>query len=211
MRVRLPLGRTAFAAAALLFALTATLPLHFAVDLFGFGARGLTARAATGSVWAGALQQARLGPVALGDVRARLDVLPLFLGRARLSLRGAGDGAPIAGAVTISRHGFGIDDFSGRFRIGGALPVAAIDLDDVSAGFAGGRCVRGEGRVRATGAGAFAGVVLAGGARCDGAALLLPLADAGATARLDLRLFADGRYRVDSRAGGDTTQFEGRF
>lgn len=211
MRLRLPLGRAAFAAAALLFALVATLPMRFAVDLFGFGARGLSARAATGNVWAGALQQARIGPVALGDVRARLNLLPLFLGRARLSLRGDGDGAPIVGAVAVTRHGFGIDDFSGRFRIGGPLPIAAIDLDDVSAGFAGGRCVRGEGRVRATGTGAFSGATLAGGARCDGAALLLPLADAGGTARLDLRLFADGRYRLDSGIGGSRTRFDGRF
>ena len=211
MRLRLPLGRTAFVAAALLFALAATLPLRFAVDRLGFGARGLTARAATGSVWMGVLRQARLGPVALGDVRARLNLLPLFLGRARLSLRGAGGGAPIVGAVTVTGNGFGIDDVSGRFHVDGPLPVAAIDLDDVSAGFAAGRCVRGEGRVRASGGGALAGASLAGAVRCDGAALLLGLADAGRNARIELRLFGDGRYRLDSGRGADRTRFEGRF
>ena len=40
----------------------------------------------TGSVWLGALKEAQFGPVPLGDVDARLNPLPLFLGRARLSL-----------------------------------------------------------------------------------------------------------------------------
>lgn len=197
MRLRLPLGRTAFAAAALLFALAATLPMRLALDLFGFGGRGLAARAATGSVWAGALLQAEVGPVTLGDVRARLNLLPLFLGRARLSLRGGEEGAPIAGAVTVTRRGFGVDDVSGRFRIGGPLPLASIQLDDLSAGFEGARCVRGDGRVRAAAAGALAGVALTGSARCEGEALLLPLADASGGARLDVRMFGDGRYRLD--------------
>lgn len=197
MRIRLPLRRTAFVLAALLFSLIATLPMRLALEVFGFGGRGLSARAATGSVWAGALHQAQVGPVALGDVRARLNLLPLFLGRARLSLHGADSSAPIAGAVTVTRRSFGVDDVSGRFRVGGPLPIASLDLADLSAGFANGRCVRGEGRVRAAAAGALAGLALAGSVRCDGEALLLPLADGAGLARLDIRLFGDGRYRLD--------------
>lgn len=197
MRLRLPLGRIALALALLLFALAATLPLRLAIGWLGFGERGLAARAASGSVWAGALRQAQVGPVALGDVRARLNLLPLLLGRARLSLRSADEAAPIAGAVTVTRNGIAFDDVSGRFRIGGALPLAALDLQDVSARFASGRCVRAEGRVRATAAGALAGSALAGNARCDGAALLLPLAGPGGAERLDVRLSGDGRWRID--------------
>lgn len=201
MRIRLPVGRTLFVAAAFLFALAASLPLRLALDWFGFGERGVAARAATGSVWVGALQEARLGPVALGDVGARLHLLPLFLGRARLGLEGSDGAAPLRGAVTIARRGFALDDVSGRFRLGpgSPLPFAAIDLDGFSAGFVDGRCTRAGGAVRVPLAGALAGLAagLSGTARCDGGALLLALAGGGGTERLDLRLSGDGRYRAD--------------
>src|SRR5688572_29899141 len=117
MRIRLPLGRSLFVTAFFLFSLLALLPLRLAIGGLGFADRGLTARAATGSVWLGALQEAQVGPVALGDVSARLNFMPLLLGRARLSLVGADPSAPFEGAATITRHGFGFDDVNGRFRI----------------------------------------------------------------------------------------------
>ena len=203
MRARPPLGRALFLAAATLFALLALLPLRLALDWLGFDARGLSARAATGSVWLGGLNEARFGPVPLGDVGARLNVLPLLLGRARMSLHRPDEDAPFEAAVTITRHGFGIDDATGRLRAGALfapLPVALIDFEDVSAGFASGRCTRAEGRVRALAAPAVAGLGFGSGldgvARCDGDALLLPLAGAGGGERLELRVFADGRYRA---------------
>ena len=204
MRIRLPLGRTVFVLAFFLFALVALLPLRLALGALGFAGHGLTARAATGSVWRGALQEAQIGPVALGDVRARLNLLPLLLGRARLSLASADEAGPFSGAAIVSRHGFGFEDVSGRFRIAGpASPasLSAIDLQDVSVGFASGRCTRAEGRVRGMAAGELAGAGvapgLAGHPRCDADALILPLASEGGAARLDIRLFADGRYRLD--------------
>src|SRR5687767_13431355 len=119
MRIRRPSGRTTFLVAFFLFALLALLPLRLALGALGFADHGLTARAATGSVWRGALQEAQVGPVALGDVRARLNLLPLLLGRARLSLAGGDDAAAFEGAATVSRHSFGFEDVSGRFRIAG--------------------------------------------------------------------------------------------
>lgn len=202
MPVRLPVGRTLFLLAFFAFALGALLPMRLAISWLGFAERGLTARAATGSVWSGALQEARIGPVALGDVGARLNFLPLFLGRARLAIAGADPAAPVEGAVTVSRHGIGFDDVTGRFRLAGLLaplPVASLALNDVSAGFASGRCVRAEGRVQAAAAGELAGAGLAGNARCDDGALLLPLASQTGMERLDLRLYADGRWRADLR------------
>ncbi len=202
MRIRLPLARSLLLLAFFLFALVALLPMRLAVAGLGFAERGLSARAATGSVWLGALQEARVGPVALGDVRARLNLLPLLLGRARLTLSGTDEASPFNGAATVSRHGFGFEDVTGRFRIGGAdgpLALSSLDLSDVSVGFAGGRCTRAEGRVRAAAAGDLAGLApgLAGNARCADDALLIPLAGESGAVRLDIRLFADGRYRLD--------------
>lgn len=189
-------------AAAFVLALVALLPMRLALDTFGFASRGLTARAATGSLWLGALQEAQIGPVPLGDLRARLNFWPLFVGRARLSLAGAEAGT-FEGAVTVTRHSFGFDDVRARLRVGALLSplaVSTIDFDDLSAGFASGRCTRGEGRVRAAVSGDIAGIRLASGlsgeARCAGDALLLPLASRSGMERLDIRLFPDGRYQV---------------
>ena len=188
--------------AAFAVALVALLPMRLALDAFGFASRGLSARAVTGSLWLGALQEAQVGPVPLGDLRARLNFWPLFLGRARLSLAGADEGT-FEGALTVTRHSFGFDDVSARLRVGALLSplaVSTIDFDDVSGGFASGRCTRGEGRVRAAIGGEIAGMRLASGlsgeVRCAGEALLLPLASQSGTERLDIRLLPDGRYQV---------------
>lgn len=204
MRVRLPLGRSLFFAAAFAFALMALLPLRLAIGWFGLEGRGLAAREASGSIWLGTLKEAQFGPVPLGDVEARLGTLPLFLGRARLALARRDEGGNFEGAVTVSRHSFGIDDASGQMRVGGLfapLPLASLDLDDVSARFSGGLCEAAGGQVRAALSGEIAGLLLPGGlsgnARCDGGALLLPLAGQSGMERLDLRLYASGRYRID--------------
>ena len=86
MRIRLPLGRTIFFVAAFFFSLVALIPLRVAVGWFGVEA-GLAAREAEGSVWLGVLKEAQFGRVPLGDLSARLDMLPLLLGRARLASR----------------------------------------------------------------------------------------------------------------------------
>ena len=193
---------TVVLAAAFMLAFVALLPMRLALDTFGFASRGLSARAATGSLWLGALQEARVGPIPLGDLRARLNFWPLILGRARLSLAGADEGT-FEGAVTVTRHSFGFDDVSARLRVGALLSplaISMIDFDEVSGGFASGRCTRGEGRVRAAVGGEIAGMRLASGlsgeVRCAGAALLLPLASQSGMERLDIRLLPDGRYQV---------------
>lgn len=219
MRLRLRWWREIFFLGALLFSLFALLPLRFALDWLGFGDQGLSAREASGSVWLGALSEARFGTVALGDVATRLRVLPLLVGRARLDLQQSDDG--LRGGVTLSRHGFGIDDATGTIE-GPALaelPPPALDLADLSVRFADGLCAHAEGLVKARFAGELGSVPIAAGfsgeARCDGPALLLPLVSQPGGDRLDVRLFADGRYRVDAslRPGGApySSRLEGKF
>ena len=219
MRLRLRWWRELFFLGALLFSLFALLPLRFALGWLGFADKGLTAREASGSVWLGALSEARFGTVPLGDVATRLRVLPLLFGRARLDLAQEDDG--LKGAVTVSRHGFGIDDATGTID-GPALaelPPPALDLADVSFRFADGLCAHANGLVKARFAGELGSVPLSaafsGEARCDGPALLLPLVSQSGGDRLAVRIFADGRYRVDASlhpAGSPySTRLEGRF
>jgi general secretion pathway protein N len=196
------------------------LPLRVALGWLGFEAAGLTARQVEGSVWLGALAEARFGDVALGDVGTRLRALPLLAGRARLDLRQEAEG--LSTGLTVSRHGFGIDDASGTLEGPGlaALPPPTLELADVSIRFGDGLCAHAEGLVKARFAGEMAGGIplaagFSGEALCDGPAVLLPLASQSGGERLDVRLFADGRYRIDValRPGGVpySERFEGSF
>lgn len=204
MKVRMPFGRVAFFVAVFSFALVALTPLGLAIRWFGLDARGLAAREAEGSVWLGALKEAQLGPAPIGDVSARLNTLPLFLGRARVSLARVDEAQRFEGAATVSRHAFGFDDATGQLRLGALLaplPIMAVDLQDVSIGFSGGLCSRAEGRVRAVAGGDVGGMSLssglAGNAACAGDAALIPLVGQSGMEQLNIRLFADGRYRAE--------------
>ena len=50
---------------------------------------------------------------------------------------------------------------------------------------------------------------MSGRARCDGGALLLPLQGASGMERLDLRLFADGRWQARFQVAGDAAALSG--
>lgn len=204
MRIRLPLGRSLFFASAFLFAVIALLPLRLALDWLGLDERGFAAREARGSIWLGALSEAQLGGIALGDLQTRLRTLPLLVGRARIDLTRHGETDPFSGAVTVARNRFGVDDLSARLKLGSAfapLPLASLDVTDLTVHFADGGCASAEGMVKATIAGDVAGLPLAGGlsgaARCDGRALLLPLVSQSGLAAVNLRLSGDGAYRME--------------
>jgi general secretion pathway protein N len=204
MRIRLPLGRSLFFVCALLFALLALLPLRLAADWLGLGERGFAAREARGSVWQGAFSEAQFGSIALGDLRAGLATLPLLAGRARVGLSRDEEADRFEGAATVSRHGFGIDDMTARLSVGLAfapLPIASLDLTEVSARFADGTCASAEGLVKASVARDVAGLSLPGGlsgnARCDDGALMLPLVSQSGSEAINLRLFQDGRYSAE--------------
>lgn len=204
VRLRLPMGRTLFFLSAFAFALIALLPLRLGLDWFGLGERGFAAREATGSVWLGAVEEAQLGTVALGDLGTSLQTLPLLAGQARLEVRGL-DGRRFEGVFASSRHGFGVDDVSAELSLAGALgplPIATLDVGDLGVRFERGQCRQAEGRVRAALSGNIAGMALpalSGAARCDAGLLLLPLVSQSGTERLELRIGGDGRYRAELR------------
>ena len=209
-RIRLRTGPAALFGAMLLIMLVVFLPMRLALGWFGAGEQGLVARRVGGTIWGASLSEARLGDLPLGDLRARLSPLPLFVGRAAIALEGRGGASetggtpPLIGRAFVSRHSSGVDDFTARLVTGAAfnpLPVTAIDLDDVTVRFEDDRCVAAEGRVRATLSGDVAGIALPasveGAARCEAGALLLPLASAAGTESIALRVQGDGRYRAD--------------
>lgn len=202
-RIRLRTGPTALFGAIFLAALIVFLPMRLVLGWIGLGDLGLTARQVTGSLWFGELHEAQAGGFALGDLSAHISPIQLLVGRARVEV-GAEGGLPLQGAVMLSRHSLGVDDVNASMAGGAAfapLPITSLDLDDVSAAFKDGACDHAEGRVRATLAGAISGVplpqALAGTARCDGDALLLPLDSTAGTESLEVRLRRDGSYAAD--------------
>lgn len=204
-RVALRTRPLALFGAMLVVCLFLFLPMRLALGWFGLSEQGLVARRVSGSVWGATLSEARFGDLALGDLSARLSPLPLLLGRARVALRGpdAADASPLRAALTVSRHLLGVDDATGSFaagRVFAPLPVTTLDLEDVTVRFRDGRCEAAEGRVRANLGAAAAGVALpasvAGDARCDRGALLLPLASQAGTESIRLRVEGDGRYQA---------------
>lgn len=235
-RIRLSTGPGVLFGALLVVALLLFLPMRLALAWSGLDEAGFAARSVTGSVWDARLIEAQFGELALGDVDARLSPLALLLGRARIAIDGGP--RPLQGAITVRRHGIALDDVTATLptgRVFQPLPVTALDLTAVTVHFSDGQCTKAEGRVRATLIGDAAGVALppsvAGNARCDGGALLLPLASDAGRETVALRITGAGRYSAVfalqpadvatagrlaaagfvERAGGYQLSVEGRF
>jgi general secretion pathway protein N len=181
----------------LLLALILLMPLSLALSMAG---DGISARAATGTIWSGKLVEARVGRLPLGDVSVGLKPLDLLQGRVGIGMQSAFG----RGTMTSSGRDFAASGVTANLdgaALFAPLPIDRIDLANVSAAFESGRCKRGEGRVRATFSGDVGGLSLAQGmsgvARCDGPALLLPLVSQSAMERLNLHLQGDGGYRAE--------------
>ncbi len=203
-RIRLRTGPAALFGALLVVALLVFLPMRLVLGWIGLGDQGFSARTVTGSIWDGRLEEARFGDLALGSLDASLSPLALLLGRARVAIDG--DPGVIHGAVVLSRHGQGVDELTAMLPTGRAfapLPVTRLVLEGVTIRFEDGICARAEGRVRATLVGEAGGIALpselTGTARCDGEALLLPLASQSGAESIAMRITAAGRYTAALR------------
>lgn len=204
MRIRLPVGRSVLFGIAFLVALILFLPMRLGLGMFGVADEGLTARGADGTIWTGRLSEAQLGGISVGDVEAGLSPFQLLVGRARVNVsREAGGTDMLHGAVGVTRNSTGIDDLTATLPVGtrfAPLPISALGFTDFTVRFVGDACRNAEGAVRAVMSGEVAGINLAqgftGAARCDGAALLLPLASQSGQERLDVRIDGGGGWRA---------------
>lgn len=197
MRIALPFRKASFFGGVLLIALIAALPLRILFGLLDLDRLGLSARAAQGTIWSGRLKEARLGDAELGDVDTRLASLPLLAGEARIAVAREG----LQGTVELSRHSLGLAHVTGTVpaaSFAGPLPVAAIDLTDVSVRFRDNVCDQADGLTRVTlAATPNLPQSLAGALRCDAGALLVPLRSASGTQGLNLRIRSDGHYTAE--------------
>lgn len=188
------IGTAAIIMAAVQLPLSVTLPMVMPKD------SGLSARMASGTVWSGMLHDAQLGGLPLGDTRIALLPLPLLTGQARLRFAGS----KLSGTLVAAPGGFGIAHATGpidaavRLKM---LPVTQLVLDNATVQFSGNRCAQAAGTVRAMVGGDVGGIALPGGMtgllRCDGRALLIPLAGQSGMERLTLHIEGDGKWRAE--------------
>ncbi len=190
-----------------LLVLVLTFPLRLAFTMLDLDERGIAARSVQGPVWWGGIEELEVAGLRLGTVDAWLSPWPLLTGRARVDIRRVrGLTDDLRGAVSLAPGSRGLDDVTGTVPLAGRLaplPVTALDFTDFSVRFTGGVCASAQGRVRARlpALAALVGLAngLSGAARCEGQALLLPLASQSGQERLELRVTGDGRYSATMR------------
>lgn len=191
-------------ALAALVAAVLFLPLRLAAAWVGLDATGLTARQTSGTIWSGRFDQARFGGFDLGTLDAGLHPLPLLLGRARFAFERAQGGGPLplSGSIEIGPGRRVVEGLSGTVTAVGPqpLPIESVSFDQASVHFSDGQCRSASGRVQLMLAVRIAGIDLRNGlsgeVRCEGRALLVPLAGQSGMERLNLTIEGNGRYQA---------------
>jgi len=212
---RIPAGRGpryALLALLVLVLLIAFMPLRIALGLAGLGDGALGARTVDGTIWSGRLVDSSIAGQPLGTLDASVAPLPLLIGRVAMTLGTPPDRTDLAPLnLTLIAHGDGaaVEQATGTLPIGAVfqpLPIDSFALDGVSAAFDDGRCIEARGTIRAAVTQNLPGFTLsqglAGTARCDGDAVLLPLKGQTGLDAFDIRIGGDGRYTADLSLGG---------
>jgi len=184
--------------------IVATFPMRLALSLSGAGDAGVAAREVRGSVWSGALIDARLGALPLGTVRASLSPLALLGGDTELSFERADERL---GALSGRLHGSlprGMSDVNGITSLSGGLgmvPVDTIRFEGASVRFdRAGKCVEAAGRLQLMVSAPIAGLDLARGLSgpltCRDGRAQAALASQSGMERLTLLFDGNGAYRA---------------
>lgn len=199
--------RLAVFCAVFVLALMILLPMRLVLSWTRLGDLGVSARHVSGSLWSGQLDDAQIDRIALGDVQAAVSPVRLLTGNVRIAIKG-GAAPPLQGRVDLSPHGFGVNDFDTNLKGSSALaglPIASLDLSDVTIRFERDQCALAQGRVRAALDGTIGDAPLphavAGTPRCSGKMLVLPLVSTSGNESLTITIRRDGGYSADMAIG----------
>jgi general secretion pathway protein N len=182
------------------FALLMLMPMSVAAN-----ALGISARHVQGTIMSGAMRDASLGRVSIGDVNARLLLLPLSTGRIGFSLlRGDAPNVPgVSGAIGSGWRGAFADKLTATIDGGNivrGLDGSEIRMESVSFAFANGKCSSATGVVRLSLDETVLGSVLRGGmignATCRNGDLVLSLLSPSTMERALVRIKANGDYQA---------------
>ncbi|HEY9091010.1 type II secretion system protein N [Parasphingorhabdus sp.] len=181
----------------------AFMPLKLAVSMAGLEYSRFSARDITGTIWNGRIEQAHMGPFALGDLNASVRFFPLLTGNITMDLdrpASAGDSG-LSAAIGKQGGDMMVENATTVLGVGQALaplPVTNITLDDFSTLFSRGRCQSASGRVRLSLDANIPGLDLKqgllGNAKCDDGLLVLPLTSGSGMEELTLKIEGNGFY-----------------
>ncbi len=189
--------------AAAIAALVAMLPLRLVLGWADPAGHLLKAQAVEGTAWDGLVGELQVGRLPLGLMEIDLMPLPLLIGRGQFALeRPDFPGArPFSARIRGGGSDLAIVNASGEVALGGTmapLPVRTLTMNGFSAQFAGGACVAASGTlglvVPAMGTMMDAETMLAGEARCEDGALVVPMTGPSGAERIDLRITPGGRW-----------------
>ena len=193
-----------FAMLCLFGAAAAFMPLRTALGLSNLN--GVTAKSVHGTIWAGSIYDLKAGRLSFGDMGARLRLLPLLTGRGEyeVSQNAETGGNGFSGTVGGGWGGTQIEHLTGTANSranSGSLPLTAIEFQDFSVRFAGGKCRSASGSLRlvlepTAIPGINIGSGFLGSAKCRAGKLFLPLVSGSAMERADISIDANGNYSL---------------
>lgn len=157
----------------------------------------LAARAVSGTIWAGRIEGATLGPLRLGDVRAGLR----WPGRMALALDDPGQADPLrAFAMPAGNTGAVLDEVNGTLQLGveaGPLLLESVRLRNARIDWQG-ECRDADGRLtlvaKVAALSMLPPVSLGGGLRCEAGNLVTRLKSQSGLELADVTLFPNGRW-----------------
>lgn len=181
-------------------ALVALFPLRLALAWSDFERIGFTARQVGGTIWYGRIGELHLRTQAIGTLEVTVDPAALLLGTVSMHFnRLDSTEGPLVGQILAGRSR-GIRSTSGRIAVGdmfAPLPLAALELNQVTALFRQGKCAEAGGRIRPVLAAPIPGLSdLAGSVECEGERARARLESASGAESIEFYIQESGDYRA---------------
>lgn len=192
-----------WSAAIAALAALALFPLRLALGLSDFERMGFTARQVAGTIWYGRIGELHLRSQPLGTLEVALNPLPLLIGNVSMHFRRmeSPDG-PLEGKL-VAGFRRGIVEANGRLAVGnmfGRLPLAALELEEVTVLFSGGQCSAAGGRVRPILSAPIPGMTIdpgiAGTIECDGERARVRMKSPSGAETIEFYVRDSGEYRA---------------
>lgn len=187
-------------AGVLALGLLALVPLRIAVGRLAD--QGFTARQVAGTIWYGRIGELSFGIRRLGTFEVGVEPLALLTGAVKLKFNRIGDPQGLLDGSLVSGRNRGFRHTTGRIGVSGlfgALPVDAIELDDVTVLFKRQDCASASGRVTVLLAAPIPGVdgvALRGSLRCENKRVRFALSTPSGAGKLDFYVRSSGDYRA---------------
>lgn len=184
-------------------ALLLLFPLRIVLGWSDLERMGFTARQVGGTIWHGRIGDLHLRSQPLGTLDVTLDPAALMVGTVSMAFERLDDPeGPLNGRLVAGLKR-GVRSTSGRIGVGemfAPLPLAALELSDVTILFRGGQCSEASGRITPVLATPIPGVQLdpgiSGSVECDGERARVRLDSPSGAQRIEFYVRESGDFRA---------------